>query len=209
MSVAIIRYGMGNVKSVANALRELGADPLVTDDPADLAHAEAIVLPGVGAFRKGMEHLERAGFIPALREQVLGAGKPFLGICLGMQLLAEESLEHGRTAGLGWIPGRVVRIEPTDPACRVPHMGWNELAVRRPDGVLFQGFDKTPSFYFVHSYHLAADAPDSVAATCDHGGELTAAVERGNVLGVQFHPEKSQKAGLKLLQNFLNMRGGA
>lgn len=206
MNIAIIDYGMGNIKSVANAFAEIKAKAFVTRDPKALKEAQGIVLPGVGAFRKGMDNLRQAGLLDVL-EELHQMGKPFLGICLGMQLLADVSSEHGKCAGLGWIPGQTVRIKPDTAHCRIPHMGWNDIDICKPESVLFKGFNENPVFYFVHSYHLETLSPDTVSAVCDHGGTVTACVESDNVYGVQFHPEKSQKAGLKILQNFLSVCG--
>ena len=202
-AVAIVDYGMGNVGSVARAIEQCGGDAVVTDRPEDFETATHIVLPGVGAFGLGMEHLKARGLDQVLRQQVIDNRIPFLGICLGMQLLASRGFEHGETEGLGWIPGDVIRLAPEDPACRVPHVGWNE--VRHGGAPLFQGLPSGKDFYFVHSYHFRCADAGSVLATTPYGGEVVSAVQRDNILGVQFHPEKSQKAGFQLLRNFLAM----
>lgn len=199
--VAVVDYGMGNLDSVRRALEECGADVSVTDDPADLRRADRIVLPGVGAFADGMRALSERGLDVALTEEVIEAGAPFLGLCLGMQLLAERGEEGGDTSGLGWLPGRVVRLTPTGVDRRVPHIGWNELVQVR-SSALFEQVPDRADFYFVHSFWVDCPA-DVVAATTPYCGGVTAAVERDNIYGVQFHPEKSQRNGFQLLRNFL------
>ena len=197
-TVALIDYGAGNLHSVANALKAAGASVTTTAEPAEVARAARIVLPGVGSFRACMDGLAAIpGLIEALTARVRGDGVPFLGICVGMQLLATRGLEHGETPGLGWVPGEVRRIAPSDASIKVPHMGWNDVRPTAP-GLIAAG-----EAYFLHSYHFAAANPSDVAATTDHGGPLVAAVARGNILGVQFHPEKSQAYGLALLARFL------
>lgn len=204
--VVVIDYDMGNLKSITNAFKALGVVVTVSADPTVVARARAIVLPGVGAFADGMRNLQRLGLVSVLRRRVIEEGAPYLGICLGMQFLADVSEEHGETEGLGWIGGRVMRLRPRDDSFKVPHMGWNELDLRRPDARLFRGVAEGAAFYFLHSYHFVPrpDAVDCVTAVSDHGGEVVAAVERDNVFGVQFHPEKSQGAGLILLKNFMD-----
>jgi glutamine amidotransferase len=213
MIVAVVDYGSGNLRSAAKALERaaaeagLAAEVAVTSDPDRVGRAERVVLPGVGAFgdcRRGLEGLP--GMVEALESVALGAGRPFLGICVGMQLMATLGREHGEHAGLDWIPGEVVELEPDDPALKVPHMGWNELEVRRPGHPVLNGLAQGVHAYFVHSYHFAAAQPEHVLATTDYGGPITAMVGRDNLIGTQFHPEKSQKAGLRLLANFLNWR---
>ncbi|MDB5098490.1 MAG: hisH [Cyanobacteria bacterium RYN_339] len=200
-TVAIVDYGMGNVDSVARAIERCGGDPVITHDPADFARASHIVLPGVGSFGLGMRNLRERGLDAVLREQVVDQRVPFLGICLGMQLLATRGLEGGETSGLGWVEGEVVRLSPSDAALRVPHVGWNEV---RHDGLApFEDLPSGKDFYFVHSYHFACLHAADVAATTSYGGDVVAAVRHRNILGVQFHPEKSQKVGFQLLRNFL------
>lgn len=198
--VALIDYGAGNLRSVANALRAAGAgDVAVTADPDVVARADRIVLPGVGAFRHCRDSLTAIdGMVAAMHERVQRGGAPFLGICVGMQLLADAGEEHGRHAGLGWIGGTVRALDPTDPAIRVPHMGWNRVTPSRGNALIEAG-----EAYFLHSYHFDAAHPDDVVATSDHGGTIVAAVARGTVAGVQFHPEKSQRHGIALLERFL------
>ena len=202
-ALALIDYGAGNLHSVHNALRKAGAeDAVITADPEVVAKADRIVLPGVGAFRACMDALSAIpGMIGAMNEAVGQRGTPFLGVCVGMQLLADAGEEFGRHEGLGWIPGTVRRIEPTDPAIKVPHMGWNKVVLNGTPPLL-----ETGEAYFLHSYHFEADNPAHVAATTDHGGPLVAAVARDTIIGCQFHPEKSQTYGLSFLSRFLEWR---
>ena len=204
--LALIDYGAGNLHSVANALKAAGADNVHVTASADVVRAaDRIVLPGVGSFRACAEGLWAIpGMVQAMTERVQVGGAPFLGICVGMQLLATRGLEHGVTAGLDWIAGEVRLIERTDPAIKVPHMGWNDVSLGRHDpagGLIAPG-----EAYFLHSYHFAPDDGGSVAAMTDHGGGLVAAVARDNVVGVQFHPEKSQAYGISLLARFLDWK---
>jgi glutamine amidotransferase len=212
MSVVIIDYGSGNLHSAAKAFERASTesgtnrDIKVSADPEDLRRASHIVLPGVGAFgdcKTGLAAIE--GMMEALNESVRRDGRPFLGICVGMQLMADRGLEHGLTEGFGWVGGEVRAIEPSDPDLKIPHMGWNTLAghVSHP---LLEGIDvgdQGQHAYFVHSYHLAADNDADVVAHTDYGGQVTAMVGRDNMVGTQFHPEKSQKLGLRLIANFL------
>jgi glutamine amidotransferase len=215
VSVAIIDYGSGNLHSAAKAFeraaRENGSrqEIVVTRDPEAVRAAERVVLPGVGAFADCRRGLDRVpGLVEAMAEAVRRHGKPFLGICVGMQLMAERGREYEVTDGLGWIAGDVCRIAPANPELKIPHMGWNTLDPRRPHA-LFAGIPLGPEglhAYFVHSYHLrAAEACDLVAES-DYGGPVTAMVARDNFAGTQFHPEKSQKLGLALIANFLNWK---
>ena len=211
-SVAIVDYGSGNLHSAGKAFEraardsELDAKILVTADPKAVAAADRIVLPGVGAFadcKRGIEAV--AGLRPALEEAVIQRGRPFLGICVGMQLLATRGLEFEVTQGLGWIPGEVRAIEPNDRALKIPHMGWNTLTVVNPH-TLLDGIKTGPNglhAYFVHSYQLVTIDAASVVAVADYGANVTAMVARDNIAGTQFHPEKSQTLGLKLIANFL------
>ncbi len=198
--IGILNYGMGNLRSVANALSFLGLDFFVVSKAEEIRRADKLVLPGVGAFGAGMKNLGDFGFLPVLQDEVLAKKKPILGICLGMQLFAERGFEDGEHPGLGWIPGAVRRIEPKDRALKVPHMGWNEARIQK-DSLLFQGIAPNSNFYFVHSYYLDCP-PKYISSTCDYGLEFTASVEWRNMYGTQFHPEKSQDAGLTLLRNF-------
>lgn len=200
--VAIIDYGMGNVGSVKNALTFLGVDSVISHTRADLESASHLILPGVGAFGDGMRKLKALNLIPILEHEVLKKKKPFLGICLGMQLLAEEGEEGGLTRGLGWIPGRVRRFRVAEGTFRVPHVGWNDIHLSGA-APLFDTISPQ-IFYFVHSYFLAPRDSVAVIATCEYGETFAAAVSKDTVAGVQFHPEKSQRAGLTLLRNFLH-----
>ena len=204
--IALIDYGMGNLRSVANAFTALGETPKVVTDPADLREAHAIVLPGVGAFAEGMRRLRSLGFVDALEEEVRGNGRPFIGLCLGMQLLASEGWEHGREPGLGWIPGSVVRIPLTvdGPKIRIPHVGWNDLEVVRRDGLL-RDASASPTFYFVHSFIFQPTDPSVISGYSTHGTRFASVVESGHVFGTQFHPEKSQRDGLALLKRFMQL----
>ncbi len=195
----VVNYGMGNLRSVVNAFAAVGREVTVSADPADLDDAAGVVLPGVGAFGDGMTNLRDGGWLEPLTAAA-ARGVPLLGICLGMQLLAATSDEHGLHQGLGWIPGHVRRLRSTDPSIRIPHIGWNDVDVVSATPLL-ESRGAQPSFYFVHSFALDADAP-GVSAVCDHGMPFAAAVQRDNVFGVQFHPEKSHVAGLQLLRNF-------
>ena len=197
--IQIIDYGMGNLRSVQKAFESLGHAAEICTDPARITSAERLVLPGVGAFRDAIHELNRLGFCDPIRAYV-ASGRPFLGICLGLQLLFDVSHEDGRFEGLGIVPGEVVRFE-SRPDLKIPHMGWNSLKIENPCP-LFEGLPADPQVYFVHSYHVVPKVRSVVAATSDHGGEFVAAIARGNLFATQFHPEKSQKVGLKLLENF-------
>jgi imidazole glycerol-phosphate synthase subunit HisH len=200
--LALIDYGAGNLRSVANALRAAGTDKVaVTANPDVVAHADRIVLPGVGAFQHCMDSLRGIdGMVDALQSRVLDQGAPFLGICVGMQLLADAGEEHGRHPGLGWIGGTVRAFTPA-PSLRVPHMGWNDVTPAGAHPVIAGG-----EAYYLHGYHFADVAPGDVIATSQHGAHFVAAVGRANILGVQFHPEKSQRYGIALLERFLAWR---
>jgi imidazole glycerol-phosphate synthase subunit HisH len=214
MTVAVVDYGSGNlhsaVKALERAAREAGTETIVlTRDPDAVARADRIVLPGVGAFadcKRGLDAV--AGMVDAMTDAVQKKGRPFFGICVGMQLLADRGLEHKVTAGLGWIPGEVDRIAPADPSLKIPHIGWNTLAPRKPHP-LFEGIPLGPRglhAYFVHSYALKPADKGDLVAEADYGGAVTAAVARDNVAGTQFHPEKSQRLGLAVLANFLRWK---
>jgi imidazole glycerol-phosphate synthase subunit HisH len=205
-SVAIIDYGSGNLRSAAKAFERAAA---TLDAPPEILVTARIVLPGVGAFadcRAGLLAVE--GMREVLEESVIGNGVPFLGICVGQQLMASEGREKGVHEGFGWIPGAVVRLEPDDPGLKVPHMGWNTLSFARPHALLdgIPGGERGLHAYFVHSYHLAPARPAELIATAEYGMAVTAAVGRDNMFGTQFHPEKSQTLGLTLIGNFLRWR---
>lgn len=213
MRVAIIDYGSGNLRSAEKSFqraareRDIAADIVVTDDPDFVARADRIVLPGVGAFadcRAGLFAID--GLVEALRDSVEQRAVPFFGICVGMQLMASRGLEKEVCAGLGWIAGDVVPIKPCDPELKIPQMGWNTLLEQRAHPVC-DGIQLGPdglNAYFVHSYHMVPENPDHIVALTDHGGPVTAIVARDNLIGTQFHPEKSQQLGLSLIGNFLN-----
>ena len=215
MTVAIVDYGSGNLHSAAKAFERAARDSgheqpvVVTSDPEQVARADRVVLPGVGAFadcRHGLDAI--AGMVEALNARVRKDGRPFLGICVGMQLMAERGREYVVTEGLGWIPGEVDRITPTDPGLKIPHMGWNTLDARRPHPLL-EGIAVGPAglhAYFVHSFHLRPAARADLVAEADYGGPVTAIVGRDTMVGTQFHPEKSQRLGLKLIANFLKWK---
>lgn len=208
MTVAVIDYGAGNLRSAAKALAHAagasGERVRVTADAAEIAAADRIVLPGVGAFaecKRGLESLP--GAVAALREAVLERGRPFLGICVGMQLMASVGVEYGEHPGLDWIKGQVVRLTPGDPALKIPQMGWNDLRLLQGTHPIFAGLASGAHGYFVHSYHFLPKDPADLLAEVDYGGPVAAAIGRDNMVGVQFHPEKSQAVGLRLLTNFL------
>lgn len=198
--IAIIDYGVGNLFSLRSSLAKIGADAVVTADPTVLAKAGKLILPGVGAFADAAKKLRESGLDAVIRKEA-AAGKPIMGICLGMQMLFEKSCEYGEHEGLGLLKGRVVPMEGVIPAnLKIPHIGWNALHFRR-DSKLFRYINEGDCVYFVHSYY-AADCDDSVIATAEYGEELTAAVEKGNIVGCQFHPEKSGEVGLNILRAF-------
>ena len=213
MSVVIIDYGSGNLRSAAKSFERgvkddgLSLDVIVTADPDRVRAASHIVLPGVGAFadcRAGLMALD--GMVDALNEAVIKDGKPFMGICVGMQLMAAKGYEHGEHAGLGWIKGAVQALEPEDKSFKIPHMGWNELDIRAVDHPLFDGMENNRHVYFVHGYHLICENNAEILACADYGGPVTAVVGRDNMVGTQFHPEKSQHTGLKIIGNFLKWK---
>jgi imidazole glycerol-phosphate synthase subunit HisH len=208
MLTALVDYDSGNLHSAEKAFQRMaaevgGGDILVTSRPEDVARADRIVLPGDGAFPACRQALgSYGGLFEAIEDAVIRKGRPFLGICVGMQMLASRGHEYRETAGFGWIPGDVVKIEPADRSLKVPHMGWNDLIVDHPHPVL-DGIATGDHAYFVHSYHFRVTDPAHRLAFCDYGGDITAIVGRDNILGTQFHPEKSQAAGLRLIGNFL------
>lgn len=200
--IVIIDYGMGNLRSVQKALEAVGQTAEIVQDPERIKAASKVILPGVGAFADAAAVLRSTGLGEAFCEAVR-AGKPCLGVCLGLQLLFDVSEEDGLHQGLGLLPGRVVRFRPA-PGLKIPHMGWNTLQIRRPAPIL-DGLGTDPSVYFVHSYHAVAARPDDVAAESDHGGPFPALVWRDNLMACQFHPEKSQKTGLAMYASFARL----
>jgi imidazole glycerol-phosphate synthase subunit HisH len=203
--LVMIDLGIGNVQSVQLAFERVGARTKLTSDPADVEEANGVILPGVGAFGDGMKAMATLGLVEPLRRHV-ASKRPLFGICLGMQLLADESEEHGHHEGLGMIKGRVIRLSSTQPGARIPNMGWCD--VRSTKGDRISKSDRTESFYFAHSYHLRCDDTGDVAGVIDYGGQdVVAAISRDNVFGVQFHPEKSQHAGLDLLSQYCRRHG--
>jgi glutamine amidotransferase len=199
-SVTIVDYQMGNLRSVQKALEHVGATAIISDKPEEIAAAERLILPGVGAFGDAMRELQSRHLVEPIIE-FIQRGRPFLGICLGLQLLFETGEEGGVHQGLGVIPGRVVRFDlPSE--YKVPHMGWNRVTARQPHVPLLQGLPADPYFYFVHSYYVQPQEAGLCRLTCDYGGEFCAAVARDNLYATQFHPEKSQSHGLRLLENF-------
>ena len=203
--IAIVDYGMGNLGSIHNMLNRLGAPSVITSDPCKIVSADKLILPGVGAFDQAMESLDRSGLLPVLNESVLDRKVPILGICLGMQLFSLRS-EEGRLAGLGWIDAETVRFafDRESVGLKVPHMGWNTIEVRLPGPLLDDRFEDS-RFYFVHSYHVRCADEANVLATSRYGISFHAAVTKGNIIGTQFHPEKSHKFGLRLLKNFAEL----
>ena len=198
--IAVLDYDAGNIKSVEKALQSLGADVIVTRDREEILKTDHVILPGVGAFGDAMKKLESYGLIPVIKE-VIDKGTPFLGICLGLQLLFEESEEAPGVKGLGILPGKIVRFSESN-GLKIPQIGWNRLSFPRR-GKLFEGIDEGEFVYFVHSYYLKADNETDVVATCEYGDLVHASVERDNVYACQFHPEKSSSVGLKILKNFI------
>jgi glutamine amidotransferase len=199
--IAVIDSGSGNLRSVEKALQKVGAVPVVTGDPDVVRSARRIVVPGQGAFADCRRNLEERGLDQAIRE-VIADGRPYLGICLGLQVLYESSEEHGPVPGLGLLAGHVRRFRPDDRALKVPHMGWNTVHLERPER-LFDGIASGSHFYFVHSYYVAPRDTETIALRCRYGIEFAAAVRKDNVFACQFHPEKSQSVGLRLLANFV------
>lgn len=195
--IVIVDYGMGNLRSVEKALQKVGAEVTVSRDPDDVRRAERIVLPGVGAFGDAMANLEKRGLVEVIKEEVT-AGKPFLGICLGLDLLFEESDEHGLHRGLALLPGRV-ELLPTE--LKIPQIGWNQVSFRK-ESRLMEGIPDGSSFYFVHSYAVVPEAESDILCTTEYGCTFVSAVERGNIAAFQFHPEKSSSLGLNILRNF-------
>lgn len=202
--IHIIDYGMGNLRSVAKAFERVGVEAKICQSPGELADAEKIVLPGVGAFRDAKQHLEEQGFIEPILKHI-DSDRPFLGICLGLQLLFDISFEDGEYSGLKIIPGEVVKFHDT-PGLKIPHMGWNQLNEIAEDNPLLEGIPHSAWFYFVHSYHVVPSESDVIAAKTEHGENVVAMIRRGNLFASQFHPEKSQQHGLQMLKNFASLK---
>lgn len=200
--VVIVDYGLGNLRSVAGAVKKIGFEPIISNERISIEKADKLILPGVGAFGDGINNLRRLGLADALSHAVLKQGKPILGICLGSQLMAEEGHEFGYFKGLGWLEASVVKLETNSTELRVPHVGWNDLKQIK-HSLLFDGIPEEALFYFVHSFHLRCDNPDIVIGECEYGVRFAAAFQQGNIYATQFHPEKSQYYGLLLLKNFL------
>lgn len=203
METAIIDYGMGNLLSVQRAFAKCGAKARIIDNPMELRNAEHIVLPGVGAFVDAMDNLKKGGWMEELDRAVLQKQTPILGICLGMQLLAEKGYEGQECRGLGYIPGEIVLFKPKEGE-RIPHVGWNEIE-KIKEAPLLEGIQEGTNFYFVHSYHFQAKEPEHVLCRTPYCGGFASAVGKGCIAGTQFHPEKSQKAGFQIIRNFLKM----
>jgi glutamine amidotransferase len=201
--IGIVDYGMGNLLSVYSAFDYLGSNVKICRFPEDLKNVSKIVIPGVGAFKDCINKIESSGFKDALNEQVIIIGKPILGICLGMQVMAKTSVEGGVNNGLGWIDANVIKLNPNSSNMRVPNIGWNNI-VFDPDVFLFRGLPKVPDFYLVHSYFMKVENEKEVVATYDYGHVVTAAILKDNIFATQFHPEKSQDYGLKILENFID-----
>jgi len=201
--IGIIDYGMGNILSVKNAFEKAGAEVKMCVCPDDIYGVSKLVLPGVGAFENCILNLKSRGFIKPLNEVVLKEFRPILGICLGMQVMAKKSFENGEHNGLGWFDAEVVRLTPRDKSLRIPHVGWNTISYKR-DSFLFNGVPESFDVYFVHSYYMKCNRREEIEATFDYSGEFTAAVRKNNIVGTQFHPEKSQDIGQIIIKNFLN-----
>lgn len=202
INYGIIDYGMGNLKSIYNAFKALGHKNVkIVNAPEELEQVDAIILPGVGAFADGMHNLNHMGFVDKLKDEVVIKKKPYLGICLGLQFMADMSHEYGQCKGFGWIKGNVEKIKVSDKIFKVPHMGWNDVEMKN-HGILFNNLGDNPVFYFVHSFYLNPLDKILVTSICFHGMEIIASIEKENIFGVQFHPEKSLGAGLQVLNNF-------
>jgi glutamine amidotransferase len=203
--IVIVDYGVGNLGSIINMLKKVGAKAIASSDPAVLRHAEKLILPGVGAFDAGMNKLNEHGLVPLLNELALEKQVPFLGLCLGLQLMTKKS-EEGQTPGLGWLDAETLRFKfgPEQPQLKVPHMGWNTIEIRQAHPV-FSELDPEARFYFVHSFYIKSHDPEAVLAETDYGGFFHSIFGKANIMGFQFHPEKSHKYGMRLLKNFAGM----
>lgn len=204
--IVIIDYNMGNVRSIAKALESLSAEVLISRRKEDIKKADRLILAGVGAFSDGMKNLKKLGLISLLNNEVISNKKPILGICLGMQLMAENSTEFGFHQGLGWLDASVEVFDLKNKNLKVPHMGWNNVKILDKNCPLLVGIKPGIDFYFVHSYHLVCRLKNTVRAVCCYGKDFTAVIQEDNIFGTQFHPEKSQKFGLEILKNFINLK---
>lgn len=203
--IGIVDYGMGNLKSVFSAFEYLGADVKILSHPEELNEADKIILPGVGAFEKCKENLDKSGFTEALQEHVIVKAKPTLGICVGMQLMAAKGFEAGEWDGLKWFDSKVIKLHPTDPNIKIPNIGWCDTKIDS-SFPLFNKLPETSVFYYVHSYYMKCNREEDIIAKYDLTYEVTAAIHKNNIVATQFHPEKSQDAGLKLLENFIKWK---
>jgi glutamine amidotransferase len=204
--ITIIDYGMGNLGSISNMIKKVGGESIITSNINEIMNAEKLILPGVGAFDNGIENLKRMGLIECLNKKVLSEKTPILGICLGMQLFSNKS-EEGKLNGLGWINAETIRFVLENKKLRIPHMGWNQIAIQKESGI-FKGFKQTfdeVEFYFVHSYHVVCKDNADIAATCNYGIEFVCSIQKDNIFATQFHPEKSHKYGMKLMKNFVEL----
>lgn len=202
--ITIVDYGMGNLGSIANMVRRIGGKSIITSSKNEIKKAEKLILPGVGAFDNGMQNLKKLGLIEIFNQKVLKDKIPVLGICLGMQLLGNSS-EEGKLSGLGWIDGKTVKFQfENGSKLKIPHMGWNSVVIKKKSK-LFENMPRESRFYFVHSYHLICNDKKDILAITEYGYDFTSAVERENIYGVQFHPEKSHKFGMQLLKNFIEL----
>ena len=206
--IAIVNYGMGNVGAIRNMLGKIGASAVITADAQDLRSAERLILPGIGAFDQGMEKLQHSGLVPLLRDVVFGQRTPILGICLGMQLFARGSEEGEGSEGLRWVDAHGARFRPPQsvPALTVPHMRWNRVRPVRPCALFDASDDEEQFFYFAHSYHVVCGDAADIAGVTQYGGDFVSVLQRGNIYGVQFHPEKSHRFGMRLLRRFVELR---
>jgi len=202
--IVVIDYGTGNLKSVANALKLFGEEVKISNKKEDIINSERIVLPGVGTFFEGMKNLRELDIIDTLNEEVIKKKKPFLGICLGMHLLATRGFEGGICNGLNWVPGEVKRFELKE-NLRIPHMGWNNISLKK-ESSLFENIPKNKDYYFVHCFHFIPDLKEYIVATCDYGIEFVSAIQKDNIFATQFHPEKSHQNGLRILKNFIKWK---
>ncbi len=198
--IVVIDYKMGNIGSILNMLKKIGAEAIISSDPEEIKKADKLILPGVGSFDAGMENLKNSGLIPAIEEKVINKKTLILGICLGMQLFAKNS-EEGISRGLGWIDAEVKKFKFSENSLKIPHMGWNSINIKK-QGKLFENMPLDSRFYFVHSYYFVCQDKDNILATTNYGFDFPSIIRKGNIIGVQFHPEKSHKFGMQLLKNF-------